>query len=288
MIECETINSTSIICDFLNSILFKIFLSINNTIYSSLDNILFINSDILNDIKFNQIFGSDSTNGILLVANSLIFGIILFYILSYTLSHLIYFKIDSPIQFIFKCIIFIACMNSSLWICEKIICLITIVSDSIKELGSIIIGSEINISNLINQFNLYTSFENFDVFSFNGLLKITISIISIYILIVYSIRFIICKILILLSPFAFSSLIFNHSDGFFKSWLKQLLIMLSMQILVALALVLGFCIDFDDSVLSKSLFISILIIIAKCNFYIKELFSNIYEYSKNSIKNLGG
>lgn len=172
--ETETLNLTTLICDSLNSIFFKFFSSIDNTAYSVLDDILFLDSDIVSGSKFQQIFGTDSTNGLLLLANSLIFGIVLFYILRFALSHLIYSKIDSPYQFIFKCIIFIACMNSSLWICEKIINFVSLVSDSICEIGYLINGSEITFSNLINNINsaLYTEIETFNIFSFDRNIEI--------------------------------------------------------------------------------------------------------------------
>lgn len=285
--ETQTINLTSLICDSLNTIFFKFFSSIDNTIYSTLDDILFINSDIVNNSKFQQIFGTNSSNGILLIANSLIIGIVIFYILNFAISHLIYSKINSPYQFIFKCIIFIACMNSSLWICEQIINLVSILSDSICEIGYMINGFEINFSTLINNINssLYPSLENFDIFSFDGILKLCTTAGILYILFVYSIRYIMCKVLVLLSPFAFISLINNHSDGFFKGWLKQFLITLFMQIFVALVLVLGFSLEFySGDTLSKLIFFAIIAVIAKCNYSVKEIFSHIYNYTHHKLK----
>lgn len=285
--ENETINLTTLICDSLNSIFFKIFSSIDNTIYSNLDNILFINSDIVNDSKFSTIFGTSSNNGFLLICNSLTLGILLFYVLNFALSHLTYSKIDSPYQFIFKCIIFIACMNSSLWICEQIIHLFSLLSNSICEIGYSINGHEISFSNLINNINLhlYPSIQSFDIFSFDGIIKICVTIGIAYILFMYSVRYIMCKVLILLAPFAFLSLINNRMDGFFKGWLKQFLILLSMQVFVAIVIVLGFSLDFSSGdILPKLLYFAIIMIIAKCKYNIKELFSFIYQYSHNSLK----
>lgn len=287
--ESETLNLSSLICDSLNSIFFKIFSSVDNTIYSNLDNILFINSDLIHDFKFQQLFGTSSGDGLLLIANSLIFGIVLFYILNFAISHLIYSKVDSPYQFLFKCIIFIACMNSSLWICEKIIDFVAILSDSIREIGASISGFEIHFSNLINQINsaLYASLETFTIFSFDGILKLATTLGIIYILLTYSVRYIMCKILILLAPFAFSSLLFNRFDGFFKGWLKQFLLILTMQIFVAVVLVLGFCLDFHSGdTLSKLIYFAIVVVIAKCQYNMKEVFEFLHEYSRDTLKKL--
>ena len=182
--ETETLNLTTLISDSLNSIFFKFFSSVDNTILSTLDSVLFITPDIITNSKFQTIFGTDSTNGFLLIANSLILGIIIFYVLRFVTSHLIYSKIDSPYQFIFKSIIFIACMNSSLWICEKIIYLVSLLSDAIREVGYFITGNEITFSNLINNINssVYSPVENFNIFSIDGILKLITTIGIIYIL----------------------------------------------------------------------------------------------------------
>ena len=94
--ENTTINLSDLVCDSLNTIFFKLFSSLEDTVYSNLDNILYIDSDILNNFKFQQLFGTDSTNGLLLLANSYIIGIVLFYLLKYAVSHVLKSKIDSP------------------------------------------------------------------------------------------------------------------------------------------------------------------------------------------------
>ena len=285
--ENEAINLTNLICDSLNSIFFQLFSSIDSTIYYNLDNILFIQPTILENSKFQQLIGSNYTGGLLLIANSLILGVLLFYILKFAFSHLVYSKIDSPFQFIFKCITFIACMHCSIWLCEKLIYIIYLISDSICELGSSVNGCEITFYNLITDMNerIYDSVETFNIFSVNGLLKFVSSIGILYILIIYTIRYILCQIFVLLSPFAFISLIYNNFDGFFKGWLKQFLILLSMQIFVSITLVLGFSLEFNSNdILSKFIYLAIILIIAKCHYHTKELFSYIYQYSNNKLK----
>lgn len=242
---------------------------------------------MIENSNFRQLFGTDTTNGLLLIANSLIFGILLFYVFRFALSHLTYSKIDSPYQFIFKCIIFIACMNSSFWICEKIIDFIALLSDSICELGNSLTGHHINFSNLISQINsaLYPSPETFDLFSLDSILKMISSIGILYILLTFCIRYIFCKVLVLLAPFAFISLISNHFDGFFKAWLKQFLILLFLQIVVCLVLVLGFTLEFHaGNTLSKLTLVATILAIAKCNVPVKELLSHLYQHSQNKLK----
>ena len=95
-----------------------------------------------------------------------------------------------------------------------------------------------------------------------------------------------CKIFVLLAPFACISLVSNQFDGFFKGWLKQFLILLLMQIFVSIVLVLGFTLHFyAGNTLSKLIYFALIFIIAKCNYNIKEILGHMYEYSHNKLKN---
>ena len=271
----------------MNTIFLKLFSSIDNTVYSTLDNILFIHSGILKPIKFQQLFGTDASNGFLLIANSLIFGIILFYVIYFAISHLIYSHVDSPYQFLFKCVIFITCANSSLWICERFINLVAILSGAICEIGYSISGTEISFASLINYINeiLYPNIENFNIFSIDGILKLVTSFGIVYALLIYAIRYVMCHIMVLLSPFAFLSLINHRTDGFFKGWLKQFISLMAIQIIVAIVLVLGFTLDFmADNLLSKLIYFSLIAVIAKTSFTVKELLELIHQYSHDTLK----
>ena len=106
-------NVTTIIIETINTILQNLFSSIDNSLYSILDDITFISSDIINDSYFEKILGTSSSNGVLLIANSLLFGFILYYSIMYIFSHFTYKQIESPTQFVFKCVIFCICINSS-------------------------------------------------------------------------------------------------------------------------------------------------------------------------------
>lgn len=71
----QTITST------INSIFEQLLGSISNNLYSTLDEITFINSDILKNNFFENILGTSTQNGILLIANSMLLrnNFILFY-----------------------------------------------------------------------------------------------------------------------------------------------------------------------------------------------------------------
>ncbi len=288
----ENINLTEIILNSINELFSKLFSSVDNSIYSVLDDITFVNPDILSNSAFQKILGSSSSEGILLICNSLILGFIIYYSINYLISHLTYSKIDSPKQFIFKCIIFIAIMNSSFWICEEIISIISIITNGISEIGLDLFNSKINFSNFINNINqnIYLSQDSFSIFSFDGIIKSFTSFGLINLVFTYSLRYIMIQIFVLLSPFAFLSLITNSSEWFFKVWIKTFLSLLLVQILISLILLLSFSIELTQNQnFSKLLYIGIIYALTKSNSYMKELFggislninSSLTSFSKN-------
>ena len=87
---------SSIISATINEMFYKVFSSVDNSLYSDLDNFTFINTDILNDKYFTDIFGLSSRNGILLIANSLVFGYLLYYAFKLLLSYLGVTQVERP------------------------------------------------------------------------------------------------------------------------------------------------------------------------------------------------
>ena len=126
---------TKNIINTINTIFENMFSSIDNSLYGVLDDLVFVNNDILQDKYFSKIFGTDVANGLLLVANSLLIGILLYYAARYMLSNFTYEQIENPFQFVFKCVIFGICMNSSFFIIEQILGLNNNVCSLIKGVG---------------------------------------------------------------------------------------------------------------------------------------------------------
>lgn len=282
----ENINLTELILNSINELFSKMFSSIDNTIYSVLDEITFINNTILENDSFKKILGESSQDGILLICNSLVLGFIIYYAINYLFSHLTYSKIDSPKQFIFKSIIFIAIMNSSLWICLEIINIISVITDGISYISQNLFGIQISFSNFIDNINknLYIQNEAFNVFSIDGIIKSFTSFGLINLVFTYSLRYIMIQIFILLSPFAFLSFISNSSESFFRAWIKVFLSLLLVQILISLILLLSFSIELTSNTnISKFLYVGIIYALSKATSYIKEIFGGISIDIKSSL-----
>ena len=279
---------TQAIIDTINSIFEKLFASIDNNLYSALDKITFINSDILSDDTFEKIFGTSTSDGILIIANSLLLGFILYYSIKYLLSHITYKQIEQPFSFIIKLIIFGIFMNYSFSILKIILELNSNITLAIQNLGQNIYNSEISFSELINKINTNISIQtsSIDVFSLDGLIKGTLSFSLLSLIFSYSFRYIMIKIFILLSPFAFLSLCLDTTSWFFKSWIKNLFSLLFIQIIVYLVLLLLFSIDFSNSnILNKFIYIGGLYALIKANSFVREFIGGISTNISQTVQN---
>lgn len=282
----SSVNITEIIANSINSLFGNLFSSIDNNIYLILDEITFIDTDILSDSFFQKIFGTNSYSGILLICNSLLISFIIFYCLKLLYSHFTFTNIEKPFQFLFKLLIFGILMNSSFFICEQIVNINSMVSLAIREIGENIFKTNINFTEIIKKINsvIVIGKNDFNLFSMDGIIKSFISFELMNLLFTHSLRYILVKIFILISPFAFLSLISNTSNWFFKSWFRGFFALLIIQSFVSIILLIIFSINIDSNdILLKLLYLSSLYALTKSNIYIKELVGGINTTFSNSI-----
>lgn len=287
--EASQIDYSQIIIETLNKLFSGLFSSIDNSIYSMLDHITFISENIFEDKLLKSILNPFS--GIIIIANSLLVSFVIYYCFRLMLSYYSGNGIEKPNQFLVKAIICAICINYSLFFCTEIIKINNLISDSFCQLGYNICKKEISFNTLILETNNFINLENnFNIFSFNGLLKSSISIGMINLLFSYSIRYILIKILILLSPFAILSLIMQATSWVFKIWLRTFISLLLLQSFVALILLIIFMINISvTDILSQISYISALFILSKANSYIKEIFGGVstdFNANISSIKSL--
>ena len=285
----STINITEVISNSINTLFNNLFSSIDNNTYLILDEITFINPDIFNDTFLQKIFGTNCYSGILLVCNSLLIGFIIFYGIHLLYSHFVSNNIENPFQFLFKLFIFSMLMNYSFFICEQIVNINSLISLSIREVGENTLNIKITFSELILKLNSIISIgqTDFNLFSMDGIIKSFISIELINLIFTYSIRYILVKIFIIVSPFAFLSLISNSTSWFFKSWLRAFISLLFIQSFVGIILLIVFSININsDNLLLKLLYLASLYTLTKANVYIKELIGGINTTFSNSLTTL--
>lgn len=282
----NTTNITQVIIDTINSLLNTLFSSIENSVYETLDDLAFISTDILDNTIFQKLFGYHYNNGLLIIANSLLLAVCLYYCFKLVYSHFTGIQIERPYQFVFKLLIFAIFINCSYFICEMFIYFTSLISDAIRSIGSNILGEEISFSSLISNLNSVVTVDStsLNVFSLDGILQSLISISFINLLFTYSLRFIMVKVLILIMPFALLTLINSSTAWFFKAWLKIFLSLLFIQPFISIILLIVFALDFTGTdIMSKVLCIGAIYALIRANTYVQHFIGGI---STNVSQNL--
>ncbi len=279
---------TQIIISTINTIFETLFSSIDNNLYSVLDNVTFISSNILNDKNFENIFGTQASNGILLISNSILIGFILYYACKYLLSYLTYTPTDNPSAFIFKLIIFGICMNCSFFIIQIILDLNSNISLAIRNLGENLFGKNICFSTLITDINsnIAINTSSINIFSIDGFIKSILTFSLLNLVLSYSFRYVMVKLFILITPFAFLSLSLKNTSWFFKSWFRNLFSLLFIQIIVSIILLLLFSLDFStNNILSKFIYIGGMYTLIKANSFVREFIGGVSTSISQSVQN---
>lgn len=282
-------NVTSTILDTINTILGNLFSSIDNNIYTVLDDITFVSSDIIYDSYFKKILGTSATNGILLISNSLLFGILLYYSIRYLLAHFTYTQTEKPVQFIFKSIIFGICINFSYFFIEELLDIFSNITLAIRSIGENLFNKNICFSELILEINntISVNASSLDVFSLDGLIKSSISMSLLNLVFTYSFRYVMIKIFILLTPFAILSLILESTSWFFKSWLRNLFSLLFIQIIVALVLLILFSMDYSsNNLMTKFIYVGAVYALIKSNSFVRDFVGGVSTTFAQNVENL--
>lgn len=271
-------NISQVIVDTINNLLNTLFSSVDNSVYETLDDLAFININFFDNSFFKNIFGDGSSNGLIIIANSLLLAVCLYYSFKLLYSYFTGAQVERPYQFVFKLLIFGIVINGSQLICEGLIYFNSVISAAIKDVGKELFDKEICFSSLIQNINSVVVIDstNFNVFSFDGLLKSLISFSFINLLFSYSLRYIMLQVLVLLTPFAFLTLINTSTSCFFKAWIKIFLSLLFIQPFISIVLLVVFALDFTNSdMASKVLCIGSIYALIRTNSYVQHFIGGI-------------
>ena len=145
----EQSNVTQVIIDTINSIFDSLLQSIDFNIYAILDSLTFVDGSIMQTENFKSIFGTSISNGILLISNSLLLAMIIYFSIKYLISHYTYSQIERPYSFLIKLVICGICMNCSFYLMNFILDIFSYFSSAICELGRMLFGKTISFSELI-------------------------------------------------------------------------------------------------------------------------------------------
>ena len=285
----STQNVTNVIIETINTIFKNLFSSIDNNLYNILDDITFINSNIISDSFFEKILGNSAQSGITLICNSLLFGFVLYYSIKYLFSHFYYSQIENPIHFIFKIFIFGLLINYSYFFINELLNFTSNITLAIRSIGENLFNKNICFSELLSEINKFSSDNNstLNIFSLEGIIKATISTSLLNLVFTYSFRYIMVKIFILLTPFAFLSLILENTSWFFKTWIRNLFALLFIQIIVSLVLLILFSIDYSSkNLITKFIYIGAIFALIKSNSLVHEFLGGVSTNISQNVNNL--
>ncbi len=276
--ETSTSSITEALSLGINSLFSNLFSSLDNSLYAILDDLTFIDSDICSDKYFSILTSTSPTSGVLLISNALVFGFLIFYSIKLLLSNFISLpSLENPVEFIFKLLFSAFFMNFSFNFCNLLINFNSLISQSIRSIGETIFSCNIDFSTLVVTINKVLAFtSSVDIFSLDGVLKSIISIGFFNLIFTYSLRYIMIRVFILLSPFAIISLCHNNTSFIFKTWIRSFLSLLFIQILISIILLVSFSIlPSENTLLSKILYIGCVYALIKANSYVKEIIGGI-------------
>ena len=285
----NTNDITQIIIDTINTIFENLFSSIDNSLYDVLDKVTFISSDILRDSNFETIFGTSASNGILLIANSLLLGFLLYYAIRYLMAHLTFTQSELPFRFLIKLVLCGIFMNFSFSCLELFLDLNNNISLAIRSLGEHLFNKNICFSELINTINTQMAIDtnSLNLFSLDGLIKSILSVSLLSLVFSYSLRYVFVKVFILLSPFAILSLSLQNTNWFFRAWFRNLFSLLFLQIIVSLVLLILFSMDYSASNLFvKFIYVGGIYALIRANSFIREFIGGVSTQVTQSVKKI--
>ena len=276
--ENSQINIVQVITETINNLFSNLFSSVDNSLYSILDDLLFISPDLFKDSSLEKILGNINSGGLILICNSLLLGFTLYYACFLLLSKFTMSQTQSPMQYIIKLFLCGIAINSSIYIAEQFVTIFSNISLAIREVGESVFHESICLSTFIEKFNssVYIDGSTLNVFSLDGLMKGFVSIGLLNLAISYSIRYVLIKVFILFSPFAFISLLNQNTSWIFKSWFKLIVSLLSLQILISLILLISFSIKFKSTdMFSKFIYMGSIYAIIRANSFIKDFMGGL-------------
>lgn len=276
-VTTSTTDIVSIIIEVINQLCKNLFSSIESNIFPLINELVFINKNIFNTgDKMSKILSNSPNHGVLLLANCLFTGFVLYYALRLIIARLTFSEFESPGKFFMRAFLAGIAMNYSISLCTIFINTTDNISSFFCGLGQEVFGYEISFTSLVNLLNK-TSVSTFDLFSIDGILSGMLSISSLTLLISFAYRYILIEVLLIISPFAFLSLSTQSTESFFKTWFKSLFSLLFLQIVISIILLIPYALirENSDSIFNQVLLIGSIIALLKSNQFVKEVIGGI-------------
>ncbi len=281
-------NIPEILNNAISSLINNLLVSVDNNVFSVLDELVFVDTSILNDKYFVNFFSKSFS--MVTFAKALLFGILIYYAVSYLFSFLTCNNFQKPAHFLVKFFFSAILIHFSSSICGYIIYFFELLTNIFRDVGISIFSFHLSFSFIYEKFSLLFFSDlnsSFQLFSFDGIVKSLISLSFVNLLFTYSVRFVFIKILLVSSPFAFLSISLDQSKWIFKIWIKNFIGQLCVQlfICVILLIIFSFNVSFSSTV-TKLLYLGSIICLIKASSFVKDFTSGFTSDITTSINNI--
>ena len=273
----------------LNEMCKALFNSVDKNAFKYLDELAFLDESKFKTGIELELIGNNIYEGIIGIAISILIGIALYYIVNYFIRKIINEEIENPYTFIIKSIIagfFIIYIKD---IVLFVISVNNIITKEILNLTQTFFNQRVTFENILIKINetLYVQGEGFNVMSFDGIIKIYLVFGIINLIFEYSLRYVMIKIMFILSPIFVAFKTNRKTEYLYNNWVKGMFGLLFMQNIIAIILVIS--IRFITSPLipiNKIIYIGMIYALIKVNVFIKEIFGGVSIEVQTPIKNI--
>ena len=202
----------------------------------------------------------------------------MYYAISLIFSHLTFSQVQRPSQFVFKLLLCTLLLNYSSTICQFFVDIVSKISLAVRIIGEEVLRIEISFATLIENLNIKFPIvsQEFNLFSFDGLMRSLIYVGFMNLAISYSLRYIMIQVFCLIFPFAILCLSIEKFSWIFKSWLKIFFSLLFLQILVSCILLIAFSLEtLEDGTFTSLLHLGSIYSLIKANSFIKDFMGGL-------------
>ncbi len=257
----------------------QIFTSIDKSLIDVLDRFVYVDESLLRENTI-FIFTSKIEMTMRVIAESLLLGYVIYYLTRYLISRITAVNkddLENPAIFFVKMVLISIAIFYSTDICKMIV---EINSNITKDFGN-----NLTTSGLLPTFNRFLHTVNYtllggeesiNIFSLDGIFKGFVSFGTLNMTVSFALRYILIKILIIVSPIMFVSKVFSKTEKIFNAWIKAFISLLLIQHLIAILLVLaGYLKIHYLSTFNKIAYIGIIYALSKSFYIFEKIFGAI-------------
>ena len=209
--------------------------------------------------------------------------------INYFIRKIINEEMENPYTFIIKSIIagfFIIYIKD---IVLFVISVNNIITKEILNLTQTFFNQRVTFENILIKINetLYVQGEGFNVMSFDGIIKIYLVFGIINLIFEYSLRYVMIKIMFILSPIFVAFKTNRKTEYLYNNWVKGMFGLLFMQNIIAIILVISTRFITSPLIpINKIIYIGMIYALIKVNVFIKEIFGGVSIEVQTPIKNI--